>query len=377
MKLKFVVAGLTMSSSWGNGHATLWRGLCRALAELGHQVSFYERDVPFYAAHRDLAAPDYCRLVLYRDWDEVAGEFERELRGADVGMVTSYCPDALAACEAVLASTAALKTFYDLDTPVTLEQLAHDGASPYVPRRGLREFDLVLSFTGGRALLELERVLGAQRTAPLYGSVDPARHFPTPAAPEYRSALSYLATYASDRAALMEQLFFEPARRLPRERFVLGGSMYPQSTAFSANVAHVEHVPPPRHSSFYCSSRFTLNITRQAMKDYGYCPSGRVFEAAACGVPMLSDAWEGLEDFFEPGREIIVANHADDVVRAFSLSATERARLSASARARVLSEHTARRRAQQLLAYVTGGVPGRAFGETRLPVAASLQNQER
>lgn len=346
--MKLVIFGLTVSSSWGNGHATLWRGMIRALVRRGHDVHFFERDVPYYAHHRDLTDLPGAHLHLYSDWSAVAQTAIRELAGADVGMVTSYCPDALRAEELTLHANVALRTFYDLDTPVTLARLDSGEAVDYVGPHGFRGYDLVLSYTGGKALAELETRLGARRTAPLYGHVDPQVHRPTEPIERFRSDLSYIGTYATDRQQALEDLFIEPARHLPDRRFCLAGALYPQEFPWTENIFFVRHLPPAEHPAFFCSSRLTLNITRRAMAEMGYCPSGRLFEAAACGAPILSDAWEGLDHFFHPGGEILVARTTGDAIAALELSDAELARLSQAARERTLAEHTSDVRARQL-----------------------------
>lgn len=345
--MKIVVFGLTITSSWGNGHATLWRGLCRALAQRGHTVTFFERDVPYYAGQRDAPAPEGARVLLYDDWDATRAVARRELADADVAMVTSYCPDGVAASAEVLAGKG-LKIFYDLDTPVTLDGLRRGAAVPYIGPEGLSDFDLVLSFTGGRALTELGAQLGARRVAPLYGHVDPDVHCPAPRAAQYRSDLSYLGTYAADRQETLERLFVQPARRAAARRFFLAGAQYPQTFPWEPNIHFVRHLAPAEHPSFFCSSRLTLNVTRRAMADMGFCPSGRLFEASACGVPIVSDRWEGLETFFEPGGEILAASTPEDTLAALEISDAALSRIALRARERTLSEHTATRRAQQL-----------------------------
>lgn len=346
--MKLVIFGLTISSSWGNGHATLWRGLCRALAKRGHQVVFFERDVSYYAMHRDLAEMTGVKLVLYTDWTEVRPLAQTQLADAEVGMVTSYCPDGIAASSLLLSSPAQLKVFYDLDTPITLECFRKGRALSYIGPRQLRDFDLVLSYTGGAALQGLKSLLGARRVAPLYGSVDPEAHRPTPPVPAYCADLSYLGTYAEDRQAALNTLFMEPARRLPQQRFVIAGAQYPQAFPWTDNIFFVRHLPPSEHSSFYCSSKLTLNVTRRAMAEMGYCPSGRLFEAAACGTPILSDWWPGLDDFFKPGSEIIVARNTDDSIKALEMPAGQLVSIARAARERTLAEHTAERRAVEL-----------------------------
>lgn len=342
--MKFVIFGLTMSSSWGNGHATIWRGLCRAMADRGHAVTFFERDVPYYAAHRDLAEFRGIRLVLYPEWPDVLRLAQSEVRDADVAMVTSYCPDAVSASELLLSSTAGLSVFYDMDTPVTLEHLRAGEDVAYIPPWGLGGFDLVLSYTGGKALAEMNERLGAARIAPLYGCADPLAYRPVPPDPACEAHLSYLGTYAADRQDKLDALFIEPARRMPDRRFVIGGSLYPPDFPWTRNIFYLHHVPPANHPSFYCSSTLTLNVTRGTMAAMGYCPSGRLFEAAACGVPVLSDSWEGLEEFFEPGREILVARTTPEAMEILERDDGEFREIARAARERALEEHTAKRR---------------------------------
>ena len=346
--MKIVIFGLTISSSWGNGHATLWRGLCRALADRGHKVIFFEKDVPYYAAHRDLVSPSYADLILYSDWVANILKARHELADADVGMVTSYCSDGVDASDLVLASRVQLKVFYDLDTPVTLERLRKGEQLGYIGPRGLRDFDLVLSYTGGAALEQLQTQLFARATAPLYGSVDPANHFRVEYAKQYGCDLSYLGTYAADRQAMLDALFISPARRLPKKKFLIGGAQYPQEFPWTDNIFFSRHVPPSEHPAFFSSSRITLNVTRQAMAEMGYCPSGRLFEAAACGTPMLSDWWPGLDAFFTPGSEVLIAKSTEEAIDAIELSDAELRRVATNARERTLEQHTASVRAAQM-----------------------------
>jgi spore maturation protein CgeB len=346
--MKFVIFGLTISSSWGNGHATLWRGLCKALARRNHRIVFFERDVPYYAGARDLCEWQSGRLVLYSCWDDIQSLVHDEVRSADVVMVTSYCPDALAAAE--LLGGRALSVFYDLDTPITLARLSGGNAVPYIGPRGLRDFDLVLSYTGGTALTELRSRLGARIAAPLYGHVDPELHQPEPPRPHYRSDLSYLGTYSADRQFGLESYFIRPARQRPQRRFLIGGAQYPQEFPWAPNIYFVRHLPPSEHAAFFSSSRLTLNVTRAPMAHMGWCPSGRLFEAAACGVTVLSDDWEGLEHFFIAGSEILVARSESDALVALDLTDAELGRIGRAARERVMADHTSERRAIELLA---------------------------
>lgn len=352
--MKLVIFGLAISSSWGNGHAALWRALCDALVRRGHRIVFFERDVPYYAEHRDLTELAGGELVLYDDWDGILPTARAQVRDADVAMVTSYCPDALVAGALLQELAPPLAVFYDLDTPVTLSRLAQGERVDYVGPRGLGDYDLVLSFTGGAALDQLRDRLGARRVLPLYGSVDPALHRPVAPVERYRADLSYIGTYAADRQAALEALLVEPARRLPGRRFVVAGAQYPAGFPWTDNIFFVRHLPPGEHAAFYSSSRLTLNVTRAAMAAMGYCPSGRLFEAAACGAALLSDWWEGLDEFFAPGREILLAGTPEEAVAALERSDAELAAIGLAARERALAEHTADRRADALEAALAG-----------------------
>lgn len=382
--MKLVVFGLTISSSWGNGHATLWRGLCRALAGRGHAIVFFEHDVPFYALHRDYDRIPGGDLVLYTSWDEVLPRARRALADADIGIVTSYCPDGIAASQLVLDSPVQLRTFYDLDTPVTLEALRAGQSLTYIGPRGFHDFDLVLSYTGGVALAEIETQLGARRVAPLYAHVDPAVHHAVPPVDAYRCDLSYLGAYAEDRQATLNALFIETARRLGGLRFLIGGAPYPADFSWTENVFFVQHVPPAEHPAFFSSSRLTLNVTPRAMATMGFCPSGCLFEAAVCGTPLLSDPWPGLEMFFEPGREILVARTTEEAVRALERSDAELARMASAARERTLAENTSEQRAiylERVFDDAIGGAksPGVAlpdYSDTESSVSGAAAAQE-
>jgi spore maturation protein CgeB len=351
LAMKLVVFGLSISSSWGNGHATLWRGLIEALAARGHRIVFFERDVPYYAAHRDRTDFPATELILYRELDRI--DATRHFDEADAAIVTSYCPDAVSAAVLAFDSRARLKVFYDLDTPITLDHLAAGLRVPYLPEGDLSGFDLVLSYAGGGALEELARRLGARQVAPLYGSVDPRVHRPAGGSDDYRADLSYLGTYAEDRQEGLAQLLIEPARAKQERSFVVGGAQYPNDVRWPDNVRRYEHVPPHLHSTFYCSSPVTLSITRAPMLRMGWCPSGRLFEAAACGVPVISDDWEGLETFFTPGSEILVAHQRDDVLDALDLAGDRLAQIGKRAQERALDEHTAAHRAETLISLLT------------------------
>jgi spore maturation protein CgeB len=358
--MKIVVFGLTISSSWGNGHATLWRGLCAALTSQKHQVVFFERNTPYYAANRDLFALNGGTLHFYDEWDAAQALARHELADADAAIVTSYCPDAIAAADLFMTEGHGLSVFYDLDTPVTLSHLANGSTIPYVGARGLADFDLVLSYTGGGAIEALQSRLGARRVTPLYGHVDPDVHRPVPASDQYRCDLSYLGTYSADRQATLANLFLAPAERRTALRFIIGGAQYPGDFPWAPNIYFVRHLPPDEHPAFFSSSRLTLNVTRKPMAEMGWCPSGRLFEAAACGTAVVSDPWQGLDTFFAPGEEIIVANNSDEAIAALDTDNRQLRRMAAAAQEHVLAEHTSDRRAHEFVAALESAASPRA-----------------
>ncbi len=343
--MKIVIFGLSITSSWGNGHATTYRGLVRELARRGHQVHFIERDVPWYADNRDLTELPGTRLSLYHDLDELHG-YAEEVRSADAVIVGSYVPDGIEVGEWVIEHARGVTAFYDIDTPVTLAKL-RQGNAGYLSAELVPRYQLYLSFTGGPTLAHLEKEWGSPAARPLYCSVDPAAYYPEDNIPQWD--LGYLGTYSPDRQPGLMRLMLEPATRMPARKFVVAGSQYPADIVWPANVARVEHLPPAGHRRFYNRQRFTLNLTRADMIAAGYSPSVRLFEAAACGTPIITDEWPGLDEFFTPGVEILIARTSNDVERfLWGLSDEEAAKLGQAARRRVLEHHTAAHRAAEL-----------------------------
>jgi spore maturation protein CgeB len=348
--MKIVILGLSITSSWGNGHATTFRGLVRELSRRGHDVLFLERDVPWYAAARDLPRPPFGRTALYSSLEELKNNFTAKIAEADCTILGSYVPQGIAVGEWMLEEAGGLTSFYDIDTPVTLARLER-GECEYLSRDLIPRFDLYLSFTGGPTLDLLELEYGAPAARPLYCSVDPQHYFPE--AVEKKWSLGYLGTYSADRQPSLESLLLAPACMLPQMRFVVAGPQYPGAIVWPANVTRIEHLPPAAHRSFYNAQRFTLNVTRADMRRAGYSPSVRLFEAAACGTPVISDRWEGLEEFFTPGSEIFVAESAAAVVDILrGLPDEEAARVGERARARIMAGHTAADRARELETYL-------------------------
>ena len=340
--MKLVVLGLSLSSSWGNGHATTYRALLKAFAERGHEILFLERDVPWYAAHRDLE-PDFCQLAFYSDLADL-DRWRLQVATADAVIVGSYVPDGIAVGEWVLAHQRGVSAFYDIDTPVTLANL-ETGRVDYISKSLIPRYDLYLSFTGGPTLRRIERELGAPAARALYCSVDTDLYRPTDTA--QRWDLSYLGTYSADRQPILDRLLLQPARAAPHLRFCVAGPQYPADLAWPENVERIDHVGPADHPTFYGASRFTLNVTRADMAAAGFSPSVRLFEAAACAAPVISDTWDGIETLLAPDQEIILAEDGQTVLA--TLAAPDLApRIGQAARRRILNGHTARHRALEL-----------------------------
>lgn len=346
--MKIVIFGLSITSSWGNGHATTFRALARALHDRGHRIVFFEKDTEWYGSNRDLPNPEFCDLRLYRAWDDVVTEVRRELADAEVAMVGSYFPDGIGATDEVFDSQVQVKTFYDIDTPITVSTLREKGSTEYLRGDQVPGFDLYFSFTGGPMLREIEERFGAPKAVPLYCSFDSEKYRKFPVAKRYQCEMSYMGTYAPDRQPKLEELLFGAARLFPEGKFLVAGPQYPKNVKWPANVRRIVHLNPRWHPHLYSSSRLTLNVTRRDMVMAGYSPSVRLFEAAACAATMVSDNWPGLETFFEPGAEIMLPTTASEIVRYLrDWNSVELRRIGEAAQARVMQEHTSSRRADE------------------------------
>ena len=344
--MNIVIIGLSITSSWGNGHATTYRGLLRELVRRGHQVLFLERDVPWYETQRDYSPQPGVEVALYRSLQELQGRFANEVDRAHAVIVGSYVPEGIAVCEWVLATARGAVAFYDIDTPVTLSSLERENCE-YLAKHQIPRFHLYLSFAGGKTLHRLEEQYGAREAKALYCSVDPGNYYPEAVAPRWD--LGYLGTYSDDRQAGLDRLLVEPARAWPEGKFMVAGPQYPDHIAWPPYVGRQDHLPPGEHRRFYNSQRFTLNITRADMIAAGHSPSVRLFEAAACGTPIISDYWEGLEDFLQPGSEILIANTTREALACLKeMSAADARAIGEAGRTRILSSHTAAHRAAEL-----------------------------
>ncbi|PKD16209.1 glycosyltransferase [Salegentibacter salinarum] len=348
--MNIVIIGLSITSSWGNGHATTYRSLLKALSARGHEIHFLERDVPYYAQHRDLPNPSFCKVNLYKDLEELKKGHTHLIESADVVIVGSYVPEGVAVGNWVIDSAKGLKAFYDIDTPVTLGKLEKKDYE-YITPELIAKYDLYLSFSGGTVLEFLEEKYGSPRAKDLFCSVDPDLYYPNQKEEEY--LLGYLGTYSKDRQSTLSKLLFETAWNYPNEKFILAGSQFPDKLHWPTNLNHIDHLPPAEHCNFYNSQRYTINVTRADMIKFGHSPSVRLFEAAACGVPIISDFWEGIDDIFSIEKEILIAKDAKDVACFIEeINESERLALAENAREKVLIHHTSQARAKQLEAHI-------------------------
>lgn len=359
--MKIVIYGLAITSSWGNGHATTYRSLAKALARKGHHIHFVERDEEWYHNNRDMPEPEFCTVHIYDNWRRSRTELIRLAAGADAVVIGSYFPDAIAATESLLDNGSEPLLFYDIDTPITVAQLRANGRTAYLDPELIPHYATYLSFTGGPVLRELEDRFGATKAVPFYCSVDPDLYKPAATDERYRCDLSYLGTYAADRQPKLMSLLNNTAAVLPDSRFLVAGPQYPKETPWRGNVERIIHISPAGHPAFYSSSRFTLNLTRDYMVAAGYSPSVRLFEASACGAAILSDSWAGLEEFLTPGKEVLLPADEYEVADILhNLPEKERVQLGRRARERILDSHTASHRARQFESVVAQCYAGKA-----------------
>lgn len=370
--MKIVIFGLAITSSWGNGHATTFRALCKALHARGHRIVFFERNTYWYEDNRDLPDPDFCKARIYEDWEDVLPAARRDLKDCDVALVGSYFPDGIAAVNEVLGSKAQCKAFYDIDTPVTITALRQHGRTEYLLPSQIPGFDVYFSFTSGPMLNEIEQRFGAPLAVPLYCSFDPDEYRRFEPYKRYACDMSYMGTFAPDRQPKIDELLTRAAHQLPARRFIVAGPQYPRKIRWPKNVRRINHLNPRWHARFYSSSRFTLNVTRRDMVTAGWSPSVRLFEAAACGACIVSDNWPGLESFFRPQQEILLPTSAEDVTEYLTaMSDAEVRRIGDRAQQRVLAEHTSAHRAQQFEHTVEQAMAKRPCRISRAPAEKS------
>ena len=348
-KINITILGLSITSSWGNGHATTFRGLIRELNKNGHKVTFLERDVPWYASNRDLPEPAFCKTILYKDLDELKSNHEALVGEADLVIVGSFVPEGVAVGEWVVEIADGITAFYDIDTPVTLTKIENDNFE-YLHPDLIRKYQIYLSFTGGPTLKTLQKFYGSPMARPFYCSFDPELYFPEEVQKKWD--LGYLGTYSVDRQKPLEDLMLTAAMNLPEKKFSVAGSQYPEDIQWPTNVDRIEHLPPSEHRLYYNQQKFTMNITRADMIKAGYSPSVRLFEAAACATPIISDYWDGIESLFEIDTEILISRSSEETISYLStLTNVDVKAIGERAREKVLKEHTAAHRAIELENY--------------------------
>lgn len=347
--LNITIIGLSITSSWGNGHATTFRGIVKELYNAGHKVTFLERDVTWYANNRDLPNPDYCELHLYQDLSELKNQYNEPIKNADMVIVGSYVPEGVEVGEFVIKEAKGITAFYDIDTPVTLAKL-QKGDYEYLTPALIGKYDLYLSFTGGPTLDLLENKYHSPAARALYCSVDPSLYFPEEKPIQWD--LGYLGTYSDDRQPPLEKLMLDAARQWKEGKFIVAGPQYPETVQWPSNMEYQPHLPPAKHRGFYCSQRYTMNITRADMIKAGYAPSVRLFEAAACGVPIISDYWLGLDELLVPDKEIFISRSAAETLSYLKdVPEEERKKIGENAQKKILTNHTAKHRAKELISY--------------------------
>ncbi|HLH94884.1 MAG TPA: glycosyltransferase [Xanthobacteraceae bacterium] len=349
--MKIAFFGSSLVSSYWNGAATYYRGLLKALAAFGHDITFYEPDAFERQQHRDIADPPWARVVVYpatldgchSALDEAACSADLIAKASGIGVFD----EELATAIPDLAGPRRIIVYWDVDAPATLQSMTQD------PRHHLRavipHYDCVFTYGGASPVVSRYLAFGARRCIPIYNALDPSTHFPVLACPEFRCDLGFLGNRLPDREPRVEEFLLRPARLLPDCEFLLGGAGW-DDKRLPSNVRCIGHVGTVRHNAFFCSGLATLNINRKSMAEFGYSPPTRIFEAAGATACIITDAWAGIEQFLEPGREILVAQNGDAVAAILRrLSNGDAARIGAAARARVLSEHTYAHRAREVI----------------------------
>ncbi|MBI4787175.1 MAG: glycosyltransferase [Chloroflexi bacterium] len=340
--------GSSLVSAYWNGAATYYRGLCRALHDRGHSITFYEPDAYERQAHRDIEDPDYARVVVYSGEEELMRALD-EAKGADliaktsgVGVFDELLQDAVLA----LKRPSTLVVFWDVDAPATLDRVQQDPSDPF--KSLIARYDLILTYGGGEPVVNAYRALGARVCVPIYNALDPTTHFPVPPDPRFDADLAFLGNRLPDREARVDEFFLRPAADLPHKRFLLGGNGW-RDKQRTLNVTYLGHVYTREHNAFNSSPRAVLNINRASMARYGFSPPTRIFEAAGAGACLITDEWQGIELFLEPETEILVARDGDAVAEHVRSLTVERARaIGRNAYRRIVSEHTYAHRAAQL-----------------------------
>ena len=350
MKPTIAFFGSSLVSAYWNGAATYYRGIVKALHARGYQVTFYEPDAYERQAHRDIPDPEWAKVVVYPgDGDEHALRAVEQARSADILVKTSgvgVFDELLEAAVLDARRPGGMAIFWDVDAPATLDRIQKNAADPF--NALIPKYDMVLTYGGGTPVVRAYEAAGARLCVPIYNALDPSTHYPVAKDPRFDGDLGFLGNRLPDREARVDAFFFDAAERLPGSTFLLGGNGW-QDRAMTPNVRYAGHVFTADHNAFNVTPRAVLNISRESMARYGFSPATRVFEAAGAGACLITDAWEGIEQFLEPGTEVLVAVHGADVAGHIATLTPERAgQIGVAARQRVLAEHTYTQRVEQL-----------------------------
>jgi len=341
--------GSSLVSAYWNGAATYYRGIVRALHARGYDVTFYEPDAYERQQHRDIDDPDWARVVVYEPTEEGVFGAIRAGCGADIIVKTSgvgVFDELLEAAVLAYRRPGAMTIFWDVDAPATLDRVQQNPNDAF--RALIPQYDLILTYGGGEPVVRGYAACGARACVPIYNALDPDTHHPTARDPRFRGHLGFLGNRLPDREARVEEFFLRAASLAPHRRFVIGGSGW-DDKAMPPNVAYVGHVFTRDHNAFNCTPLAVLNISRDSMARYGFSPATRVFEAAGAAACLITDAWEGIEQFLEPNREVLVASSGDEVAALVNdLTAARANEIGAAAMGRVRGEHTYAHRVQQV-----------------------------
>jgi len=347
--MKIAFYGSSILSSYWNGAATYYRGLLKSLAALGHDITFYEPDAYDRQSNRDMEPPEWCRVIVYPATFAAVREVTAQAAQADVVVKASgvgVFDEELLLLAMAAARPGALRVWWDVDAPATLAELEQNPEAPL--RRLLPQLDAVLTYGGGDSVVRSYEALGARHCEPIYNALDPDTHHPVSKDPRYQADLSFLGNRLPDREARVESFFLSAAEAAPQLSFLLGGSGW-EGKSLPRNVRALGHVPTAEHNAFNCSPRAVLNINRTSMAERGFSPATRVFEAAGAGGCLITDAWEGIDSFLQPEREVLVIHSGRDLLeRLRALGPEQAAAIGEAARQRLLRDHTYRQRAEQL-----------------------------
>jgi spore maturation protein CgeB len=346
MSLKISFFASSLVSSYWNGAATYYRGIIRALASRGHKITFYEPDAYDRQKNRDIPDPEWAKVVVYKPEQHALMKALEDASGADLIVKASgvgVFDEELEKAVIQMRKSGQLVAFWDVDAPATLDRVQKNAQDPFL--KLIPQYDLIFTYGGGDPVINAYLALGAKKCIPVYNAVDPETHFPVKSVTEFQADLSFLGNRLPDREARVEEFFLNPAKVLKNSKFILGGNGW-KDKPIQGNINYIGHVPTHFHNAFNSSPLAVLNIARDSMAKYGFSPATRIFEAAGAASCIITDEWKGIECFFEPGKEILIAGSGEEVVSILDNLDPQRARsIGQRAIKRVLNDHTYEQRA--------------------------------